>query len=199
LTELHNVGCEPCGEFLRWQRLTDEDTERWLGICPGCGAMRGFLPDEPTRQIDDPLTTFLGQPDPSPSRPPWMRAFRASAGWPWFARWSHQRSPCDHCSAPTVLTLEYPPAAFTGVCGTLCLACGAVGLLEGRLLSGRLACGPPVDAAVPRGHPTTASVIHANATALSGPSQRWRGGRIIVNVIGYTSLDGRAGRVGARV
>jgi hypothetical protein len=126
LTDLQNAGCETCGECLKWQRFTDEETERWLGICSGCGAMRGFLPDEPTHEIDDPLTTFLGQPDPSPSRPPWIRAFRASAGWPWNARWSHRRQPCGRCSAPVVLTLEHPPSAFTGVRAALCLGCGEV-------------------------------------------------------------------------
>jgi hypothetical protein len=126
LTDFANVGCEVCGGQLKWHRITDEEDERWLGVCTECGHMCAFFPDGPGRQIDDPLTAFLGEPDLTPSRPPWVRAFRASAGWPWLARWSHHRPPCDHCSAPTVLTLEHPPSAFTGVCGTLCLACGEV-------------------------------------------------------------------------
>jgi hypothetical protein len=84
------------------------------------------VPDDPQRQVDDPLYRFLGDADLTPSRPPWIRAFRASAGWPWLARWSHDRPPCDHCSAPTVVTREHPPPAFTEVRGTLCLACGEV-------------------------------------------------------------------------
>jgi hypothetical protein len=126
LTDLANPGCEVCGGWLKWDCITDEEGERWLGVCADCGRMRAFLADEPHRQIDDPLTDFLGEPDLTPSRPPWVRAFRASGGWPWLARWSHARPPCDRCSAPTVLTLEYPPSGFTGVCGKLCLACGEV-------------------------------------------------------------------------
>jgi hypothetical protein len=126
LIDPQNAGCDACGSALSWECMDGEEAERWLGVCPNCGRMRAFLPDEPDRQIDDPLTAFLGQPDLTPSRPPWIRAFRASGGWPWLARWSHHRPPCDRCSAPTVLTLEHPPSAFTGVCATLCLTCGEV-------------------------------------------------------------------------
>jgi hypothetical protein len=126
MSDLENAGCEACGGELKWHRITDEEGERWLGVCIEYGRMYAFCADEPGRQIDDPLTAFLGEPDLTPSRPAWVRAFRASGGWPWLARWSHHRPPCHRCSAPTVLTLEHPPSAFTGVSATLCLACGEV-------------------------------------------------------------------------
>lgn len=126
MIDLPNAGCETCGGWLKWNCITDEGYERWLGTCTECGRMRAFFPDDPQRRFDDPLTAFLGDPDLTPSRPPWMRAFRASVGWPWLARWSHHRPACDHCSAPTLVTLEHPPSAFTGVRATLCLACGEV-------------------------------------------------------------------------
>jgi hypothetical protein len=153
LIDPHNAGCE-CGGCLKWQRLIDDGCERWLGICLDCGGMRAFLPDDPGRLVDDPLTAFLGHADPSPSRPPWVRAFRASAGWPWHARWSHRRQPCVRCSAPTVLTLEHPPADFTGVRGALCLACGEVraAYLKGGFAAGGWLAGhewaPPCPAVI---------------------------------------------------
>ena len=103
------AACEKCGDSLRWESLEDGGSERWLGVCSGCGWMRAFLHDEPSRPLDDPLSTFLGATRLDEcARPPWIRAMRASASPPWSVRWSHRAKPCDSCSAPVVFTTTHP-------------------------------------------------------------------------------------------
>jgi DNA invertase Pin-like site-specific DNA recombinase len=185
-----NAGCEACGGKLSWEWIDDEEAERWLGICPNCARMRAFLPDEPDRRIDEPLTAFLGEPDLTPSRPPWIRAFRASGGWPWLAVVTPPpsvpslfRADSAHAGVPALGVHRRLRHSLPRVWR------GAVGPRKGWCFAGRLAHRPPLDAALPSGHPAPASTVYANAAASTDGSPRWRGERVTVKVIGYTRVS----------
>jgi DNA invertase Pin-like site-specific DNA recombinase len=63
-----------------------------------------------------------------------------------------------------------------------------VGLVERCLLCGRLARGPPLDAALPGSRPAPASTLHATAAAVSGRSPGRQGG-LTLKVIGYIRVS----------
>ena len=114
-----------CGGRFRWERVTEDEFERWLGVCD-CGAMVAFLPDAPNCTPSDPLTTVLAGPgrSPRPASPPWIRLFRMSGAEPWNVAWRYWPADCPTCDGRVVF--EASAHARPGVLARclLCLACG---------------------------------------------------------------------------
>lgn len=161
-----NDSCEACGGALRWERLEQAGSERWLGVCE-CGSMRAFLPDKPAVCLDDPLAAFLrgvGDDDHAYVRPPWVRLVRVSTQWPWRVSWAVRAKPCTACSVAVVLTVRRPPWVRSTLRASLCAACGEVTIArtDGRVAADGWLRGN-------RWAPACPAVVHLRETVFSSP------------------------------
>jgi hypothetical protein len=80
-------------------------------------------PLRPDYEPDDPVSAALG-PAYAPSRPPWIRLFQLTSGYPWWLPWRHLPRGCPGCRQHVTFAVWTRLAGGRSAYSELCLACG---------------------------------------------------------------------------
>jgi hypothetical protein len=94
----------------------------WFAVC-SCGAPAAHLPLRPDDEPADPVAAAFG-PARAPGRPPWIRVFQLTSGYPWWLPWRHVPLPCPGCRQRVTFAVWTRLAGGRSAHSQLCLACG---------------------------------------------------------------------------
>ena len=114
--------CRSCGAALPWTRIHGREATLWFAVC-SCGIPAAFLPLRPEHEPEDPLVAAFGPPS-APTRPPWIRVFQLTSGYPWWLPWRHVPGGCARCRQDVTFAVWTRPRPDRWAHSTLCLACG---------------------------------------------------------------------------
>ncbi|MGE5435116.1 MAG: hypothetical protein ACM3S3_10070 [Candidatus Doudnabacteria bacterium] len=107
---------------MRWAQIPGRETKRWFAIC-SCGMPSAYFPLRPEYEPEDPLSEALGPALPS-SRPPWIRVFQLTSGYPWWLPWRHVPGGCARCRQDVTFAVWTRVSRGRSTHSALCLACG---------------------------------------------------------------------------
>jgi hypothetical protein len=80
---------------------------------------RRWPEDEPA----DPIGAAFG-PAYAPARPPWIRVFQMTSGYPWWLPWRHLPRGCPACRQRVTFAVWTRLSGGRSAYSELCLACG---------------------------------------------------------------------------
>ncbi len=115
-------GCPSCGAPLRWAQMDEGGSCGWLASC-SCGRPAARFPRRPEYEPDDPIGEALGPPC-APGRPPWIRVFQLTSGYPWWLPWRHVPRACPACRQRVTFSVWTTLPGRRTAYSELCLACG---------------------------------------------------------------------------
>ncbi|MGZ4414224.1 MAG: hypothetical protein ACXVRZ_07630 [Gaiellaceae bacterium] len=107
---------------MRWARISGGRSGCWFAICP-CGMPAVHFPLRPEHEPADPVSAALG-PAHAPLRPPWIRVFQLTSGYPWWLPWRHLLRACPGCRQRVTFAVWTRLAGGRSAYSALCLACG---------------------------------------------------------------------------
>ena len=81
------------------------------------------FPLRPKDEPEDPIAAAFG-PAYAPSRPPWIRVFQLTSGYPWWLPWRHLPRGCPGCRQRVTFAVWTRLAGGRSAYSELCLACG---------------------------------------------------------------------------
>lgn len=80
----------------------------------------------PLRPDDEPADSIAAAfgPARAPGRPPWIRVFQLTSGYPWWLPWRHLPRGCPGCRQRVTFAVWTRLAGGRSAYSALCLACG---------------------------------------------------------------------------
>jgi len=115
-------GCPACGAPLHWSQTEEGGNGCWLAICT-CGRPAARFPRRPDYEPDDPIAAAFGSPR-APARPPWVRVFQMTSGYPWWLPWRHVLRRCPGCGQSVTFAVWTTMPGRRTAYSELCLSCG---------------------------------------------------------------------------
>ena len=81
------------------------------------------FPLRPADEPADPIAAAFG-PARAPGRPPWIRVFQLTSGYPWWLPWRHLPRACPGCRQRVTFAVWTRLDGGRSAYSKLCLACG---------------------------------------------------------------------------